>query len=192
MGTELVPTDETVDEHEIERRAGCQSLTDSDRTALRRAKAIHAGLARNLSISDIAREMGTVSRSVLSRFAGSELYLACVRILSKDATILNHEDADAAILKAKHLLAVTLPDAVEYLRSCLAKDVTTGKPEDPGLAQWATQELLKLGALKTDGASMVGTAIITAEAMQTLLGAIRGDDKKRETHVTVTVEPTHA
>lgn len=192
MGTDVATIDADVAESEIERRAECDSLTDADRTALRRAKALRDGLAKGRSISDIAREDGTISRSVLSRFANTELYLACVRILSKPTSTLDREEDTVAVAKAKHLLALTLPDAVEYLRSCLEKDVTTGKPADPGLAQWATQEILKLGALKTDGASMAGTAVITAEAMKTLLGAIRGDDRKREPTVTITVEPTHA
>lgn len=196
MGTEIVPMEDDeviIVEHEIERREASGALSARDRLILKRAKAIRDAKISGKSMSDAARELGDCTRSVLTKLAADEaLYDACLRILGKTNNVVNHEEAETAVATAKQLLALTLPSAVQYLRSCLELDPTTGKPVDMGLAQWATQELLKLGALKTDGASMAGTAIITAEAMRTLLGAIRGDDKKRETTVTVTVEPTNA
>lgn len=173
-------------EHEIERRAACDSLNEGDKVALRRARALKEALDAGKSIADAARELGDVSRSVLSRFANTDHYHACLRVLARPKSVLHAEEAESALNRARHLLALTLPDAVEYLRSCLAKDPVTGKPTDTGLAQWATQELLKLGALKQDGANGAAGAVITPEAMRVLLGAIRGDDKKRETAVTVT------
>jgi hypothetical protein len=196
MGTEIVPIEDdeaVIVEHEIERRDVAGALSARDRLILKRAKAIRDSRISGKSISDTARDLGDCTRSVLTKLiADTPLYDACLRILSKTNNVVSHEEAETAVATAKQLLAITLPSAVQYLRSCLELDPTTGKPVDMGLAQWATQELLKLGALKTDGASMAGTAIITAEAMRTLLGAIRGDDKKRETTVTVTVEPTNA
>lgn len=193
MSTELaLPDDEDVAivEHEIERRATAGSLSARDRIVLKRAKAIRDAKIKGWSMNEAARDLGDCTRSVLTKIIADEpLYDACLRILAQTNNVVSHEEAENALATAKQLLAITMPSAVHYLRSCLELDPTTGKPVDMGLAQWATQELLKLGALKTDGASMAGTAIITAEAMRTLLGAIRGDDKKRETAVTVTVNP---
>lgn len=173
-------------EHEIERRAACDSLNEGDKVALRRSKAVNEALTAGKTIADAARELGDVSRSVLSRLYDTDLYRACLRVLARPRNVLQAEEAESALNRARHLLALTLPDAVEYLRSCLAKDPATGKPADTGLAQWATQELLKMGALKQDGANGAVGAVITPEAMRVLLGAIRGDDKKRESAVTVT------
>jgi len=187
-GTEVAtsPTEPDVVEHEIERRYACESLNEGDKQALRRAKVLNETLKAGQTIAEAARALGDISRSALSRFANSDLYPACLRILARPKDVLQAEEAESAISRAKHILALTLPKAVEYLRSCLENDVTTGRPADDSLAQWATQELLKLGALKQDGAVAGAGAVITPEAMRVLLGAIRGDDKKREGAVTVT------
>lgn len=187
---ETVATAEAVVEHEIERRNRAGNLTAPDRNFLRRSRIVREQRADGLSYEKICREFLTdVDRAGLSRYVNSPLHAACLRIIDGPISLIDKEDAEDALKRAKHLLAMTLPDAVEYLRTCLWKDPSTGKPMDQGLAQWATQEVLKLGALKSEGAHQGAQVVLTAEAMRTLLGAIKGDDAKRAPSVTVTVTP---
>lgn len=177
-------------EHEVERRHRLGQLTAPDREFLRRSKILREKRADGLSYGAITREFITdIDRAALSKYANSPLHEACLRVLDGPVSIIDKEDAEMALKRAKHLAAITLPEAVEFLQLCLQKDPTTGRPADAGLAQWATQELLKLGALKVESAHTGAQVVLTAEAMRTLLGAIKGDDEKRAPQVTVTVTP---
>jgi hypothetical protein len=183
-GTEIAHTSE------IERRNACGSLSEIDRSLLRRSRLIRERVPLGATVADLSRELGDITRTALSRYINSPLHEACCRILDQPNDALSMSDAETAIRNAKQLVAMTLPEAVAYLRQCLEKDVATGYVRDHAQAMWATQELLKLGALKTGDSSTGGGVTITGEAMRALLGAIRGDDKARGMTATVTVVPT--
>lgn len=182
---------------ELEVRAAAGKSTFQDRRALFHARALRDGLRTGKTIVSIAAELGDISRSALSRFSASPLYAAACRALDAGAltaTPAKPADEESALEAARLSLAERLPDAMTYIETCFLRDES--KPARPyldeGRAMWATQLVLKSAGLadakQGGGAPPV---VITADAMNVMLGAIRGDDQKRlppPPAITVTAE----
>lgn len=175
--------DAAAPKHELEVCAAAGTLTFQQRQLIQRAKALRDGMKQGKPVATIATELGDVSRSVLSRYLGSELYHAALRA-SEVVPAERKLTEDEAIELARKTLANTLPEAMGFIAHAFRRD--EDKPARPyvdeGLAQWATALLLKASGL-ADPANNGGAKapiVITADAMHVMLGAIRGDDKKRE------------
>lgn len=174
---------------ELEIRAARGDLTFGDQRCLQHAKAARDGLAAGKTIAAIAAELGDISRSSLTRFIGSAKFKGALRVIESGGLATRADvDEETALETARRTLAGTLPDALDFLIYCFKRDEEKpSRPyKDEGLAQWATERLLKSTGL-TDPKVNGGAApaiVVTAEAMQVMLGAIRGDDSVREKDVT--------
>jgi hypothetical protein len=163
---------------ELELRAQRGELTPLDQQRIEWARALRDETSKGTPIAEIARTLN-VQRSTLSRFAGSPQYAQCLALVDKPALLANRADAERAIENARNRLGEALALGVDYFLGCFTKAEDGVTYKDEGKAMWATQQL-KLGDMLAGQGANKGNFVVTKEAMEALIGAVRHDDKVRE------------
>lgn len=172
----------------LERRLAKHELNDEDKAQLELSKKLYYLRKEGNTYAECARAVGRSERQVQLFMARG----AYARFIDYMRAVDAGDDAklvEKVVREAKQEFAKFAPDAIEYYRTCFARD-DDGNFADDGKAQWATEKVSKgLGLTEPEQAVrpviQIGQAFIVHE-----MKMVDADDKLAKGDVIdVTPEP---
>lgn len=150
----------------LERRLAKHELNDDDRAQLELSKKLYYLRKEGNTYAECARAVGSTERQV-QQFMGRGAYARFIDYMRAVDAGDDEKLVEKVVRDAKQEFAKFAPDAIEYYRTCFARD-NDGNFADDGKAQWATEKVSKgLGLTEPEHAVrpviQIGQAFIVGE-----------------------------
>ena len=169
----------------FKRRLMQGALTPADRQRLTLAKAIREARAQGMSMRALARTLGLTENSVLG-FAARGICTAALHWLAeKEHTPGDKARAEREAAERDEIESLG-PHAITFLRDAFRREEKrhpeTGEPVsewvDPGLAMWATGEIIKTRGWNQPRGAGARVVNINIQMKDRVLGSILDDEEK--------------
>jgi hypothetical protein len=168
----------------FKRRLVSGTPTPEDQQRLVLAKAIMQARAEGVSMRSLARTLGIVEATLVS-FASRGICTAAIEYIKERETSSDDKIRAAREVEERDEVDSLAPFAISFLRDAFRKEEKVNKAGekasdwvDPGLAMWATEQLIKgkgWNAPRGAGQTIVNINIQTKDRV---LGAVLDDEEK--------------